>query len=458
MFPTYPFIPKKSKFIEIAICRNILVSFMSNKTKAHEFGRTHSMFNFKSFKSTTSLLLLMGMTTGSLMPIVAPILAPAPAVAQSAGFSDVASSYWAKDFIEALASRDIIKGFPDGTFRPQDPVTRAQFAAMLRQAFNKNKSRDAVRFTDVSSSYWAYTAIQEAYQTEFLSGYPGNIFRPEQRIPREQVLVSLANGLGYSATNAVASDLQFYNDASAISSYARNSIAAATEKKIVVNYSNVKQLNPGRNATRAEVAAFIYQALVSAGDAAAISSPYIVALVDDTPQNTAVTIPAGTAIPVRYEKQKILVTPDEKAPLTLTVAANIQTNQGTVVIPAGSEVVGELQPATGGSQFVARELRLPNGQRLPISASSQAITKTEQITKGTSVRTVIKDTVLGAAAAAAVSAVTGDRAIATEEVLGGAGIGTLIGLFLGRDKVNLIVVEPNTALSLKLNQDLTVQP
>ena len=415
------------------------------------------MSNLKRLKSGTALLLMLGMSAGSMAPLVETIVSPAPAVAQAINFSDVSSSYWAASFIQELAQRDVIAGFPDGTFRPNDPVTRAQFAAMVRKAFNKNKIRNAVNFVDLSSTYWAYSAIREAYEMGFLSGYPGNVFRPTQNIPREQVLVSLANGLNYTASNAVSADLQVYNDASSISSYARNSIAAATEKSIVVNYPVVETLNPTRNATRAEVAAFIYQALVSSGQVAAINSPYIVSLNDTPPENTTVAIPAGTTIPVRYEKEKILVTKDERAPLTLTVAANITTSDGTVLIPSGSQVVGELQPAQGGSQFVAKELVFTNGQRVAIDATSQTITKTESVTKGSSVGGILKNAALGAAAAAAVSAVTGDKAIATEEVLGGLGIGGLIGLFLGRDRVDLIAIDPDTDLNLRLNDELVLE-
>lgn len=420
------------------------------------------MSNFKRIQSGTALLMLLGMTSGTVAPMVQTMMTPAPAVAQTTvSFSDVSSNYWARDFIVELARRDVIAGFPDGTFRPNDPVTRAQFAAMVRKAFDKANIRNPVNFSDVASNYWAYNAIRESYAMGFLSGYPGNVFRPGQNIPREQVLVSLANGLNYSTSN-VASSLQLYNDASSISNYARNSIAAATEKSIVVNYPTVRALNPTRNATRAEVAAFIYQALVSAGQVTAINSPYIVALNDtpDTPPvNTTLAIPSGTTIPVRYDKEKILVTPDERAPLTLTVAANITTAEGTVLIPAGSQVVGELQPAPnrGGTRFVAQQLILANNQRLPINAISQAITKTQEVTKGASLSNIIKDAALGAAAAAAVSAVTGDKAIATEEVLGGVGIGGLIGLFLGRDKVSLIAIDPDTDLNLRLREDLVIR-
>ncbi|MEB3182041.1 MAG: S-layer homology domain-containing protein [Nostocaceae cyanobacterium] len=409
------------------------------------------MSTFYRWQSGTAAFLALGITGGTL----APLLTPGPSFAQTR-FSDVSSNYWAAEFIQELSRRDIIAGFPDGTFRPDEAVTRAQFAAMIRKAFQKPKKRDAIRFVDVPATYWAFSAIEEAYTTGFLAGYPGGRFQPEQNIPREQVLTSLGNGLEYTASANVETILQYYNDASQISGFARAPIAAATEKQMVVNYPNVKFLNPTQIATRAQVAAFIYQALVSSNQATAINSPYIVA-VDTPPQETTVTVPAGTAIPVKYDRaQKILVTKDETAPLTLKVSENIVTPRGTVVIPAGSEIIGDLKPGKNGSQFVARQLVLTNGQRYDISATSEEITKTEQIRKGTSASAIIKDAALGAAAAAAVAAVTGDRAIATEEVLGGVGIGALIGLFFGRQTVDLIVINPNTDLQLTFDREVVI--
>ncbi|WP_009633202.1 S-layer homology domain-containing protein [Synechocystis sp. PCC 7509] len=407
----------------------------------------------------TAGLMAIALSAGS----VAPLFISAPVFAQNTSFNDVSSNYWASPFIAELARRDIIAGFPDNTFRPDQPVTRAQFAAIVRKAFAKSPERNAINFTDVSANYWASSAIQEAYRTGFLSGYPGNRFQPEQNIPREQVLVSLSSGLDYNSNNSTVLS-QYYSDDNSITSYARNPIAAATEKGIVVNYPNVRFLNPTRTATRADVSAFIYQALVDAGQVSAINSAYVVGqqpqpTTPTTPQ--AITIPSGTTIPVKYDQaERILVTREETAPLTLTVAQNVVTSNGTVLIPARSKVVGELRPANNGSQFgsqfYAQELVFPDGQKYNISATSNVITKTERIRKGINVGNVVKNAALGAAAAAAISAVTGDRALATEEILGGAGIGTLVGLFLGRKVVDLIAIDPDTDLQLTLTSNLVL--
>ncbi|MEP1079361.1 S-layer homology domain-containing protein [Leptolyngbya sp. PL-A3] len=236
------------------------------------------MSNISCWQAGTAAFLALGLTTAT----VAPLVSPAPAFAQTVNFSDVPDNHWAKGFITELTKMGIIEGFPDGTFDPDGPVTRAQFAAMLRRAnanyWERPDVTESVDFDDVSTTYWAATSINVAIEAGFMRGYPGNIFRPEQAIPREQVFVSLANGLGYTQTltQEPSSILNIYQDASSISGYALRGIAAATVNQLVVNYPNVARLRPQNNATRAQVAAAIYQGLVRDGKAPAINSSYIV--------------------------------------------------------------------------------------------------------------------------------------------------------------------------------------
>ena len=191
-------------------------------------------------------------------------------------FTDVSSNYWARGFIAELASRQIIEGFPDGKFHPNEPVTRAQFAAMISKAFKKNKVRNAINFRDISTNYWAYSAIREAYEMGFLGIASRNEFNPTRSLSRLDILMALTKGMDYSFTGSTTSILGIYNDVATIPSDARSVIAAATQRGLVVNYPNVKSLSLNTVATRAEVAAFIYQALVSKGEMTAISSPYVV--------------------------------------------------------------------------------------------------------------------------------------------------------------------------------------
>jgi hypothetical protein len=195
-------------------------------------------------------------------------------VAQVIGIFPDVQGHWAQRFIEPLAAQDIIRGFPDGTFRPEVPVTRAEFAALIQKAFGQNLTPGSVRFVDVPITHWAYDAIDQAYQLGFLEGYPNNTFAPEQNIPRVQALVALTNGLDLKPNDSPDMVLKnyyfdflanYYQDNSQIPIYAQPTIVAATENQLVVNYPDVKFFNANQVATRAEVAAFIYQALVKTG-------------------------------------------------------------------------------------------------------------------------------------------------------------------------------------------------
>ena len=409
----------------------------------------------KRLQTTTALLIALGMGAGTLSPLIT----PAPVVAQTQiQFTDVSASHWASQFIISLAEQEIIAGFPDGTFRPDEPVTRAQYAAMVRKAFSKSYVRSSTSFVDVSTNFWAAGAIDEAYRMGFLSGYPNNVFQPNQNIPRAQVLVSLANGLDYQSTTLASADV--YRDSASIPSYATASIAAATEQRMVVNYPDIQVLRPNQTATRADVAAFIYQALASQNQVATVQSPYIVQ-VRRTTTTAQSTITEGTTIPVTYtDGDKIVLLPDETLPLTLEVTEAIRDSQGQVLIPRNSEIIGELRPITVGSQqgtqFVAQTLVLESGRRLELQAQSSVITTTETIRRGASVGEVLAGAVLGSGAATAVASVTGDDEPQTWEVLTGTVVGAVGGLFLGRERVEVISVNPDTDLTLTVSQSLTL--
>ncbi|MEQ9553806.1 MAG: S-layer homology domain-containing protein [Coleofasciculus sp. G3-WIS-01] len=193
-------------------------------------------------------------------------------------FSDI-QNHWAKPFIQGLLDKGLISGFKDGTFKPDDKMTRAQYAALLVKAFNPSAKRDGINFTDVAADFWAKDVIQQAYRGEFLSGFPKNSFKPNDNVQRAQVIVSLVNGLGLSASDGTV--LSTYSDRDAIPDYAKDEVNTATKKKMVVSYPKTEQLNPTKDATRAEVAAMVYQALVDANQVSEVNSDYIVSVNPD---------------------------------------------------------------------------------------------------------------------------------------------------------------------------------
>ena len=201
---------------------------------------------------------------------------PAPAKTPAVQFSDVPQDYWARPFIEALADRQILAGFRDNKFEPSQPMTRAQLAAILPKIAEHSLSEKAVKFQDVKSDYWAATTIEKTVKMGFLKGYPGNAFRPNESVSRAQVLAALANGLNLKPSVPSAQTLAFYQDAKQVPNWAIDQVAAATEAGLVVNYPKPEILNPNAKATRADVAAMVYQALVKSGQAEAKPSEYII--------------------------------------------------------------------------------------------------------------------------------------------------------------------------------------
>ncbi|WP_413160605.1 WG repeat-containing protein [Capilliphycus salinus ALCB114379] len=185
-------------------------------------------------------------------------------------FYDI-QNHWAKPCIVELAKRNLVSGYPDGTFRPNSPVTRAEFAVLMFNCFSKAPIiRESINFKDVAKTYWAYNAIQKATSRGFLVGYPDKTFKPDQQIPRVQTIIAYA---GYQKleipvereiyVNTSLDQLLklYFEDAPDIPSYAKLLMLNAADHYYVVNYPNSNKLNPNKASTRGEVAALICQAL-----------------------------------------------------------------------------------------------------------------------------------------------------------------------------------------------------
>ncbi|MFN6567823.1 glycoside hydrolase family 10 protein [Dendronalium sp. ChiSLP03b] len=220
-------------------------------------------------------------------------------VSISTRFSDV-QNHWARLFIEALAGRGILNGYPNGTFRPDYSVTRAEFAAIVAAVFTVPVKRQYVPFVDVPANHWAASAIKKVYETGFLVGYPDGRFRPNDRIARGDVLVAMVNGL--EIATKVKPDLlsalpQIYQDAAKIPAYAKNQVAIATSAGLVASYPNIKLLNPTLAATRADVTVMVYQVLVYQGQADKIASTYLIVPPASIPIPTPTPIPTPIPTP-----------------------------------------------------------------------------------------------------------------------------------------------------------------
>lgn len=214
-----------------------------------------------------------GETPQPSVPAVA--LDPALTTPPPLDISAVSEDYWAYPFIRRLYDQGLLPDLPEGQFQPDKALSRAELAALISQAFLKGEAEQAPGFIDVPSNYWAAGAIQRTVETGFMSGYPEGDFRPDELVPRYEVLVSLASGLGLQPVNDPDQTLTQFSDANALPTWAFSKVAAATETGVSVNYPDRTRLEPQEPATHAEIAVMIYQALVETGQVEKIDSLYV---------------------------------------------------------------------------------------------------------------------------------------------------------------------------------------
>ncbi|MGK7893205.1 MAG: S-layer homology domain-containing protein, partial [Xenococcus sp. (in: cyanobacteria)] len=198
-------------------------------------------------------------------------------VANAIAFSDVNEQYWAYPFIAKLAAEKLI---PDAdSFDPDAPITRAGMAGLINQAFKDSPAIAATKqFKDVpTDDNEVVEDINKAVAIGFMKGYSDEQFSPEQNIPRYQVLVALATGLQLEPSGDTETILENFGDREILPPWSLDKVAAATEAGFVINRPGFEptSLKPNEPATRAEVAAMIYQSLANSGKLPVIESEYI---------------------------------------------------------------------------------------------------------------------------------------------------------------------------------------
>ena len=179
-------------------------------------------------------------------------------------FSDVPASYWGYDAIISLASRGIIAGYPDGTFRPDAYISRAEFSAMLAKALGLNTSGTTGTFTDVTAYDWYYGSVNAAASADLVSGIGDKLFAPNAMITREQMAVAVTKALGNKTPATNGTELNAFIDGSAVSSWAKSGVDESVKAGIVIGMT-ADTLAPLAEATRAQEAAMIYKMLAFLG-------------------------------------------------------------------------------------------------------------------------------------------------------------------------------------------------
>ncbi|MGG1554425.1 S-layer homology domain-containing protein [Paenibacillus ferrarius] len=164
--------------------------------------------------------------------------------------------HWAEASIRGLIGAGAISGYPDGTFRPEKRITRAEFVSILVKALKLNTAGSGKVFAD-TANHWAQPVIAAAAAQGIVSGYSDAAFGPDDVITREQMAVMLVHAL--HVTKGAASVASF-TDSAAISAWAQEAVMALTSRGLLNGYED-GTLRPQGETTRAEATTLIWRAL-----------------------------------------------------------------------------------------------------------------------------------------------------------------------------------------------------
>lgn len=186
------------------------------------------------------------------VPTIEESLAEKPiAPACTVSFTDIATS-WTREMIEEIAGRCIIKGYPDGTFKPNDPIQRQHVAVLFTRTFDLIPTRNTLTFSDVPTSHLYFEAIMKVYRAGIFDGTDGQ-FKPDTNITRAQmakVLVQIFNLT--SDAKSTFQDVPFTH-------WANNYIAILADHGIALGDNG--NFRPDESITRAQFVAFMYRAM-----------------------------------------------------------------------------------------------------------------------------------------------------------------------------------------------------
>ncbi len=234
-------------------------------------------------------------------------------------YKDLPKDHWAYKQIQILTDFNVVVGYPDGNYRPDQEVTRAEFSTMVVKAFDQQNAQivKPAKFSDVKEKDWFYGMVQRAVMFDLLKGYPDGHFDPYGTVSRGHAISTIVNALTtetISNQKAVEILENSYSDYKEIPDWLIIAAGKAEILGMVVKAPGEENyINANRAATRAELAAFLVKMLEQAklNPNAKLKEAMSPRLADGIViQNAMVdgyiaTIPEGTVIPIMVLNKEI---------------------------------------------------------------------------------------------------------------------------------------------------------
>ena len=314
-------------------------------------------------------------------------------------YPDVDEDYWAAAQINDLTAKGVIIGYPDGTFQPDNNVTRAEFAAMVIRALGQEHTKviQPVEFTDITEEHWAYSDIQKALYFDLISrDSEDELFRPDDPVSRGETVTVAVNALTTETiSKAKAQEVlsKKYDDALTIPEWFIIPAGKAEILNMIIYAPSAqKTLDANRPATRAEVAAILFNMMEqaklnpNAKLAAAMKKKTGDGFEVDgaTVQGSIGILPAGSILPIKMGSYISSQTTDGGVVYSAYVPQNYVTKgDHYILIRQGANLKGQILDARPGKYFVR------NG--VLVLKNSLITTENDQIAKFSGLAEVYKD-------------------------------------------------------------------
>lgn len=283
-------------------------------------------------------------------------------------YPDVTPEHWAAKQIEILTEKGVIVGYPDGTFKPDDNVSRAEFASMAIKALGQEHTTVAqpVKFNDIQPGFWAYDAIQKALYFDLIACPPqGEPFRPDDTVTRAESISVAVNALTTEAISDMKAKEVLSKKFADVNEVPEWFVIPAGKAEILnmlvtIPSANKAKVEANRPATRAEVAAILYEMMEQAklnpnaklaeamrkktGNGYVVESAFV--------QGSVGTIPAGAIVPVKLTKYISSQTSQPGDIYSATAPENYITKDKYILVYKDSSLKGQLLDVRKGKWFV----------------------------------------------------------------------------------------------------------
>lgn len=318
--------------------------------------------------------------------------------AQAASIFSDTNRHWAETDIYKGVTEGFIKGYTNGTFKPDQPVTRAEFSKMLNQALGVTATV-SITMKDLKTTDWYYNEVRKAVAAGYINGYTDNTFKPENNITRQEAASMIAKVIpNYGTTTRLTGIL----DTDDISNWAEDSVEAVFGRGYITG-DNRKMYRPLGALTRAEACVILLRLLD--GEQVVTSSNYVI---DDEGTTKSRTIYTNN-LTIHKDVDDGDVDLDRVVVLgTLTVQGggdntieiedsrirnmNVEKTSGDVRVLLRGNTTVDTTTAKYGSTLEQVSMSGAGYKSLRLDGSS--LSKQETILKGTFPSVVVDDTVL----------------------------------------------------------------